>query len=55
MPVRRELAQSITNIRSTDSADVDLSLIAQATEILRTDTSYRVREILARSSAPDTS
>jgi hypothetical protein len=55
MPVRRELAQSITNLRSTASADVDLSLIAQATEILRTDTSYRVREILARSSAPDTS
>jgi hypothetical protein len=50
---RRELAQSITNIGSRASADVDLSLIAQATEIVRTDTSYRVREILTRSSAPD--
>jgi hypothetical protein len=52
-PVRCELAQSITNIRSRAGADVDHSLIVQAAEILRTDTSYRVREILARSSAPD--
>jgi len=28
-------------------------MIAHATEILRTDTSYRFREILTRSSAPD--